>query len=111
MHVSSSENIQLLETKIGYKFKKKSLIKEALTHKSFTKERAENPNFFNERLEFLGDAVLELAVTEELFSRFPNKEEGELTMYRASLVNTKALRATRALQLHLSVFLIQKTRL
>jgi ribonuclease-3 len=46
----------------------------------------------NERLEFLGDAVLELAVTEELFKKFPNKEEGDLTVYRAALVNTRRLR-------------------
>ncbi|MBI2595018.1 MAG: ribonuclease III, partial [Candidatus Colwellbacteria bacterium] len=47
----------------------------------------------NERLEFLGDAVLELVMTEELFNRFPDKEEGELTIYRAGMVNTKNLAA------------------
>ncbi|MEK7822694.1 MAG: hypothetical protein AAB228_00465, partial [Nitrospirota bacterium] len=62
MHVSSSKDIQILETKIDYTFKNKTLIEEALTHKSFTKEKLESLEFYNERLEFLGDAVLELVI-------------------------------------------------
>jgi ribonuclease-3 len=81
-----------LERKIGIKFNNADLLKEALTHRSYLNE---NPSWRlsnNERLEFLGDAVLELAVTEELFKRFPKKEEGDLTVYRAALVNTRRLR-------------------
>jgi len=77
----------LLEEKIGYKFRDKNLLKEALTHRSYLNE---NPAWglpHNERLEFLGDAALELAVTEELFNRYPEKEEGFLTSVRAALVN------------------------
>jgi ribonuclease-3 len=69
------------------------LLVQALTHRSYLNE---NPHFelgHNERLEFLGDAVLELAVTEELYARFPDKPEGELTSYRAALVNSAMLSA------------------
>jgi len=81
-----------LEGKLGITFQDKGLLKEALTHRSYLNENPTWPLSNNERLEFLGDAVLELAVTEELFKRFPKKEEGELTVYRAALVNTRRLR-------------------
>ena len=77
--------------KIGIKFKDADLLKEAFTHRSYLNERPDWKFGNNERLEFLGDAVLELAVTEELFKIFPKKEEGELTIYRAGLVNAKML--------------------
>ena len=80
----------LLEKQIGVKFDKPDLLTEAITHRSYLNE---HPNFrldHNERLEFLGDAVLELAVTEYLYKNFPNPE-GELTNWRASLVNGDAL--------------------
>ena len=76
-----------LEKKIEYSFKNKALLKEALTHRSYLNE---NPKWGipdNERLEFLGDAVLELATTEELYKRFPERQEGAMTSYRAALVN------------------------
>jgi len=82
---------QELEKRVGYSFKKKDLLKEALTHRSYLNE---NPSWgvgHNERLEFLGDAALELASTEILFKKFPDKEEGELTVYRSALVNAKVL--------------------
>jgi len=69
------------------KFKNKTPLKEALTHRSYLNE---NPSWGitnNERLEYLGDAVLELAVSEELFNRFPEYPEGKLTTLRAALVN------------------------
>lgn len=91
MHASSSENIQRLETKIGYKFKKKPLIKEALTHKSFAKEKLEKPESYNERLEFLGDAVLELVICEYLFSHYPQYTEAELSKIRAYAVQEATL--------------------
>lgn len=80
-----------LEKKLGLKFKNKDLLIQAFTHRSYLNE---NPDFFlnhNERLEFLGDAVLELVVTEELYKKYPKKPEGELTNWRAALVNSKML--------------------
>jgi len=70
-----------LEERLGYTFQDKQLIIEALTHKSYKKP------YNNERLEFLGDAVLDLIVGEYLFKKFPNSNEGVLSKIRASLVN------------------------
>ncbi len=70
-----------LESRLGYSFTNKQLIIEALTHKSFKKP------YNNERLEFLGDAVLDLIVGEYLFKKFPTSDEGTLSKIRASLVN------------------------
>ncbi len=84
-------NPEELEEKIDINFKKRDLIKEALTHRSYLNENPSWPFPNNERLEFLGDAVLELITTEELVDRLPEKEEGELTIYRAALVNAKML--------------------
>jgi len=75
------DNYNLLEERIDYVFKDKDLIIEALTHKSYKKP------YNNERLEFLGDAVLDLIVGEYLFTRFPKSNEGILSKIRASLVN------------------------
>jgi len=80
-----------LETKLGIKFNDSKLLEEALTHRSFLNESREKKIKQNERLEFLGDAVLELAVTEFLFEKFPKKPEGELTALRAALVNARTL--------------------
>lgn len=71
-------------------FKNLALLEEALTHRSYLNEN-KDAKAHNERLEFLGDAVLELAVTRFLFDRFPDKPEGDLTAYRAALVNTVSL--------------------
>jgi len=76
-----------LEKILGIQFKNKDLLIEALTHRSYLNENPSWKTSHNERLEFLGDAVLELIVTENLFSRFPNYLEGQLTSLRASLVN------------------------
>jgi len=72
-----------LEERLGYKFREEALILEALTHKSCKKP------YNNERLEFLGDAVLDLIVGEYLFKKFPDINEGDLSKLRASLVNEK----------------------
>ena len=80
-------NQKLLEKFIGYSFKNERLLEEALTHRSYLNENPREGLSHNERLEFLGDAVLELAVTEDLFARFPQYEEGTLTSFRAALVN------------------------
>ncbi len=83
MHASSSENIHLLEEKIGYQFKEKSLLEEALTHKSFAREKPGASVPDNERLEFLGDAVLELIISSYLFKAYPQYSEAELSKIKA----------------------------
>lgn len=75
-----------LESKIGIVFENKDLLLQALTHRSYLNENPKWHLDHNERLEFLGDAVLELAVTEYLYANYPNPE-GELTSWRAALVN------------------------
>lgn len=71
-------------------FNNKDLLKQALTHRSWVNENSVN-NGTNERLEFLGDAILEFVVSKEIYTRFPKEEEGYLTSLRANLVNTKNL--------------------
>jgi ribonuclease-3 len=82
--------------KIGITFKTPDLLVEAFTHRSYLNEHREYVGKNNERLEFLGDAVLELATTDFLIHKFPTKDEGELTSYRAALVNTVSLAALGA---------------
>lgn len=77
-------------TRLGLSFTNPELLEEALTHRSYLNEH-KDARAHNERLEFLGDAVLELAVTHFLFEKFPQKPEGELTAFRAALVNTYSL--------------------
>jgi ribonuclease-3 len=71
--------------------KNKILLTNALTHRSWLNENEDLPEKSNERLEFLGDAVLELVVSEHLYLKFPNQQEGKLTALRASLVRTETL--------------------
>lgn len=88
--VVMEKDFSKLEEKIGIAFKDKDLLKQAFVHRSYLNE---NPNFslsHNERLEFLGDAVLELVVTEYLFQNYPNPE-GELTNWRSALVKGETL--------------------
>lgn len=80
-----------LEKIIDVKFKNKDLIKQALTHRSYLNEHPDCEVGHNERLEFLGDAVLEIIVTEFLFLNYQDVPEGDLTNWRASLVNAKML--------------------
>lgn len=80
-----------LEKIIDVKFENKDLLKQAMTHRSYLNEHPDFKTGHNERLEFLGDAVLEIIVTEFLYINFPYKPEGELTNWRASLVNSKML--------------------
>jgi ribonuclease III len=86
-------------------FANTDLLVEALTHRSYLNEHREYTGGNNERLEFLGDAVLELAVTDFLFKKFPAKPEGELTSFRAALVNTVSL-AESARALGINDFLL-----
>jgi len=93
-----------LEKIINIKFKKIDFLKQALVHRSYLNEHSGFPLGHNERLEFLGDAVLEIITTEYLFHHFPDKPEGELTNWRASLVNSKML-AQIAHEIELEKFL------
>ena len=79
------------ESKIGFTFKNTALLEQAFTHRSYLNENRKPGKEHNERLEFLGDAVLELVVTEFLYEKYPNKPEGDLTSYRAALVNTVSI--------------------
>ena len=87
-----------LEKNIGYSFKDQNLKTLALTHKSFANENGDLPH--NERLEFLGDAVFDLFVSDILMKKYPEADEGDLSKMRASLVNTDTL-AELALSLNL----------
>lgn len=82
--------MESIESRIGYKFRNSLLLAEALTHPSLAYE-SQRVHFDNQRLEFLGDAVLQLVLTEELFRRFPDFPEGQLTKLRSRLVSRRAL--------------------
>jgi len=87
-------DIEQLEKKINVVFKNKDLLLQAMTHRSYLNENRSEKRGHNERLEFLGDAVLELATTHFLYKKFPDKTEGDLTAYRSALVNTQTLAET-----------------
>ncbi|MCX7865882.1 ribonuclease III [Limisphaera sp. VF-2] len=93
-----------LETRVGWRFRDRTLLRLALTHPSVATEPAATLQT-NQRLEFLGDAVLQLVLTRELYDRFPTYEEGRLTKARARLVNRRTL-AERARALNLGSHLI-----
>lgn len=84
-------NFEELQKKINVSFKDISLLRTACTHRSFLNENKGSGMEHNERLEFLGDAVLELVVTSFLFRKYPKKAEGELTAFRSAIVNTVSL--------------------
>jgi ribonuclease-3 len=83
--------IEEFENKNNLAFINKGLLEQAFIHRSFINENPRSGLSHNERLEFLGDAVLELVVTEFLYARFPNHAEGDLTAYRSALVNAVTL--------------------
>ena len=80
-----------LEAELTFTFKNKDLLQQAFVHRSYLNENRGFHLQHNERLEFLGDAVLELIVTEHLYKEYPDNPEGDLTAWRAALVNTKML--------------------
>ncbi|MEA2020738.1 MAG: ribonuclease III [Patescibacteria group bacterium] len=84
-------DLEKLEKKIDLTFKNKTLARNAFVHRSYLNEHPDFELSSNERLEFLGDAVLELATSEKLFRKYPNKPEGNLTNIRAALVCTVSL--------------------
>ena len=85
------KDFSIFEEKLGLNFKNKDLLTQAFAHRSYLNENADFKLDHNERLEFLGDAVMELIVTEHLYKDHPEKSEGELTNWRAALVNAKML--------------------
>jgi ribonuclease-3 len=93
-----------LEKSLGYSFENRKFLWDALIHKSYANERKLPDTVANERLEFLGDAVLELVVSQAIMERFPNYSEGELSKLRASIVNEHNL-ARLARRLRLGEFL------
>lgn len=99
------KDFSLFEKKFDLKFNNKNLLVQAFVHRSYLNEHPSFELGHNERLEFLGDAVLELIVTEYLFKKYPDKTEGELTSWRAALVNTNQL-ADVAAEIGLSEFLL-----
>ena len=88
--------IKDLETAIGYRFRNITLLQNALTHSSYANERWHNSLMSNERLEFLGESLLGMAVAEYLFKNFPDRPEGELTRMRADMVCEKTLASVAA---------------
>ena len=87
-----ASNFSQLESTLGVPFKNKALLEQAFVHRSYLNENPGTRLDHNERLEFLGDAVIELAVTDYLYGNYPNPE-GELTNFRAALVNFQMLGA------------------
>lgn len=87
----AKDKFEQLAKTLKFNFKKIDLLKQAFTHRSYLNENHEWRLGHNERLEFLGDAVLELVVSEYLFKKYPNENEGFLTSLRASLVNAETL--------------------
>jgi ribonuclease III len=97
-------NVENLERRLRYHFQNQALLKQALTHPSLTHER-QRYHEDNQRLEFLGDAVLQLVITEYLYAHFPKEQEGRLTKLRARLVSRDALK-THAEALELGRYLL-----
>jgi len=91
MEVLDVMNFKALEKQLGIKFKNQRLLIQAFTHSSYVNENKNRKKQDNERLEFLGDAVLELGISQYLYRTYPNKPEGELTKIRATIVCEPAL--------------------
>ena len=99
-------NFLELQDKIGYEFKQEKLLRQALTHSSFANEKHLRKHSDNERLEVLGDAVLEIVSSDFLYKAYPDKSEGDLTKLRASLVCEPTLAiCTREMELGKYLFL------
>lgn len=99
-----NRNLSELEAKINYSFRQQALFYQALTHSSYANEHRMKKTQCNERLEFLGDAVLELVASDFLYHKYPDKPEGELTKIRASVVCEPTL-AYCASELDMGIYL------
>ncbi|MDT8317140.1 MAG: ribonuclease III [bacterium] len=91
--IDKTEDLDQLQERLGYRFKSLDLLQDALTHKSFLNENRHLDVRDNERMEFLGDAVLDLVVTDLLYNKFPEMKEGDLSKKRSSIVRESALYA------------------
>ena len=100
-----AKNFDTFAQSIGFSFRNKKLLERAFTHRSYINEHREAGLLHNERLEFLGDAVLELVVTDHLYRKYEKETEGDLTSYRAALVNTTTLSAV-AMSLGMNDYLL-----
>ncbi len=99
-------SLENFEERIGVHFNDKRLLCQAFTHRSYINENKECKLGHNERLEFLGDAVLELVITDYLYHTYPSKPEGELTSLRSALVNTVSLqRVAKSLEINGNLYL------
>ena len=100
------EQLKEFQKKIGYQFQQEGLLRQALTHSSYANEHRMKKLSDNERLEFLGDAVLEIVSSDFLYKAYPDKSEGDLTKLRASLVCEPTLAiCTREMELGKYLFL------
>lgn len=105
-YMNNEETIYFVEERIGYKFKNSEYLLEALTHSSYTNEMKNDRRPDYERLEFLGDAVLELITSEYLFAKYPNSLEGGLSKKRASMVCEPSLAiCARRMELGKAIFM------
>ncbi len=91
MNIEQEHSFPDLERRLGYNFRDPRLLMNACTHRSFANENPVPPATDNERLEFLGDAVLQLCISDLLMSRFPDYTEGQLSKVRATIVNEQSL--------------------
>ena len=107
-----TRTLQPFEKNIGVTFTDKAILLRAFTHRSFINEKKGRGLAHNERLEFLGDAVLEIIVTDYLFHTYPKEDEGTLTAYRAAMVNTDSLsKHAKLLELEKYLFLSKGERM
>ncbi len=90
-NILENKNLDLLQKKLGIKFNNTDKLIQAMTHNSFVNESKDEETYSNERLEFLGDAVLQVIVTEILFELSPNKSEGDMTIMRSHIVRKETL--------------------
>jgi ribonuclease-3 len=100
-----TSDFQPFASRIGVTFNDIAILREAFTHRSYLNEHRGTGLRHNERLEFLGDAVLELVMTEELFHRYPEEPEGKLTAYRSAMVNTNSI-SDAAVSLSMNEYLL-----
>ncbi len=94
MHASSLKDLMKLEKSLGYTFNTKSILKEAITHKSYAHEKKKDIQAYNERMEFLGDSVLELIISEYLYLTYTEYTEADLSKIKAYIVQESSLAET-----------------
>ncbi len=93
LHEDSERDVRFLEETLGFSFRDQGVLRQALTHSSYVNESPGDASGDNQRLEFLGDAILDFVVGDWLYSRYPDAREGELTSLRAEIVRTEGLAA------------------